>query len=51
MVQQVINQNNIPANMTYLVLLNGVYIDQDQRLEKVLKEDDTVAIWPPVAGG
>ena len=50
-VQQVIDQINIPVQMTHLVLLNGIYLDQNERQQMLLKEQDTLAIWPPVAGG
>jgi molybdopterin converting factor small subunit len=35
----------------HLVLVNGVYIAPDQRDTRVLQEGETLAIWPPVAGG
>lgn len=50
-VQQVIDQINIPAKMTHLVLLNGIYLDPVQRKKNQLQENDTLAIWPPIAGG
>ena len=50
-VQQVIDQIKIPTKMAHLVLLNGIYLDQNERQQKLLKERDTLAIWPPVAGG
>lgn len=41
----------VPADMVHLVLLNGVYLDSNQRASVALKPGDTVAVWPPVAGG
>lgn len=47
-----VDQFRVPRDMAHLVLLNGVYLppeahDQPGRI----KEGDTLAIWPPVAGG
>ncbi len=35
----------------HLVLLNGVYLTPEQREQATFKEGDTLAVWPPVAGG
>lgn len=48
---QVIDQFKVPRGMAHLVLLNGVYVDKEQRDELVIKPDDVLAVWPPVAGG
>ena len=48
---QVIDQFKVPREKAHLVLVNGVYIYPDQRNEPILKENDTLAVWPPVAGG
>lgn len=48
---QVIEQFNVPQGMAHLVLLNGVYLDKAERNDQVIKADDVLAIWPPVAGG
>lgn len=42
---------NIPQEMIHLVLLNGVYLHPQERTTPRFKEGDTLAIWPPVAGG
>ena len=47
----VIAKFNIPAEMIHLVLLNGVYLHPQERSEPKFKAGDTLAIWPPVAGG
>ncbi len=47
----VIARFNIPAEMIHLVLLNGVYLHPEQRSTTNFKAGDTLAIWPPVAGG
>jgi sulfur-carrier protein len=42
---------NLPAKLTHLVLVNGVYVAREQRGSHRLTEGDVVAIWPPIAGG
>ena len=41
----------IPTKSAHLVMVNGVYIKPDQRDGHILKENDALAICPPVAGG
>lgn len=41
----------VPREMAHLVLVNGVYQGAEARSRPVLEEGDTVAVWPPVAGG
>lgn len=48
---EVIDQFNIPRDKAHLVLLNGIYIHPEDRNNPIIKEGDTLAIWPPVAGG
>lgn len=50
-VAQVIEPFGLPAKLVHLVLVNGVYVAPEQRLSHVLKDGDTLAIWPPIAGG
>lgn len=47
----VIQQLSLPDRWVHLVLLNGVYIDHESHATTKLKNDDVLAIWPPVAGG
>ncbi len=49
-INQLIDQYAVPRDLVHLVLVNGLYIDADKR-DQPLKEGDTLAIWPPVAGG
>lgn len=46
----IIDQFGIDRVEAHLVLVNGVYLNEQQR-ELPLQEGDTLAIWPPVAGG
>ena len=50
-VQQVIEQFKIPEEQAHIVLVNGKFVCGDDRLEYQLQAEDTVSIWPPVAGG
>lgn len=50
-VGQVIEPFGLPQKLVHLVLVNGVYVPPEQRLTHVLKADDVLAIWPPIAGG
>ena len=48
---QLIDRLKIPREMAHLVLLNGVYLEPETRDHPTFKEGDTLAIWPPIAGG
>jgi sulfur-carrier protein len=47
----VIDQFKVPREMAHLVLLNGIYLHPGEREQPKFKDGDTLAIWPPVAGG
>ncbi len=49
-VQNVIDQYHIPLESAHIVLVNGVFVCED-RNQHILKEQDVLSIWPPVAGG
>ena len=48
---QVVEAHRLPAKWVHLVLVNGTYVAPEQRMAHVLHEGDTLAIWPPIAGG
>ncbi len=50
-VTQLIDLFAMPEKLVHLVLVNGTYIAPEDRAEKVLKDGDVLAVWPPVAGG
>lgn len=50
-VGQVIRQLKMPQELVHLVLLNGVYVEPEQLDRTPLSDTDTLAVWPPVAGG
>ncbi len=48
----VIDHYQVPRELAHLVLINGVFHCQEDRDKSaLLKENDVLAIWPPVAGG
>lgn len=49
--QGIIDAHGVPAAMAHLVLLNGRYLPPAERQRPILREGDTLAVWPPVAGG
>lgn len=48
---QVILRLGLPEKMCHMVLINGVYVDPEERTNTRLEAGDYLAIWPPVAGG
>jgi sulfur carrier protein ThiS len=50
-VQQIIDQFNITDEQAHIVLVNGHFVCGEDRSNRELIPNDTVAIWPPVAGG
>lgn len=47
----ILEKFNVPEESAHLVLLNGVYLEPDERAKPAFNEGDTLAVWPPVAGG
>jgi len=50
-IQSVIDRFHLPAKLVHLVLVNGVYVPPASRAQRRLSPGDTLAIWPPIAGG
>jgi sulfur carrier protein ThiS len=48
---RLIEVQNLPKESCFLVLLNGIYLTPAERESRQIKEGDSVAIWPPIAGG
>lgn len=48
---QLIDRYRVPREEAHLVLLNGVYVKPEDRDKPVFQDGDTLAVWPPVAGG
>ncbi|MCP4072537.1 MAG: MoaD/ThiS family protein [Hyphomicrobiales bacterium] len=50
-INYVLENLHIPLEHCHLVLLNGVFIPPEQRSSQLMLDGDTLAVWPPVAGG
>lgn len=48
---QVIASQNLPLKLCHLVLVDGVFIPPAARSTRALADGETLAIWPPIAGG
>lgn len=44
-------QYKVPIDQCHLVLINGIFVPPSQRARHEIAEGDTIAAWPPVAGG
>jgi len=50
-VVDVLNKYGVPLEQCHLVLINGNYVEPSARETLHLKENDHMAVWPPIAGG
>lgn len=50
-VAEVIEPFNLPMKLVHLVLINGHFVPPEERGTRQLVAGDTLAIWPPIAGG
>jgi sulfur carrier protein ThiS len=50
-IADVIEPFRLPHKQVHLVLVNGIYVAPAERLSRVMKDGDVLAIWPPIAGG
>lgn len=50
-VHEIIDRFQIPRLAAHLILINGLYVEPQDRDRPMLKAGDALAIWPPVAGG
>jgi len=50
-VDQIIKRFGLPEKLVHLVLIDGSFVPPGARAERILREGETLAIWPPVAGG
>lgn len=50
-ISQIIDSMALPEKMVHLVLVNGKYVEPENRRTQSLQEGDVLAIWPPIAGG
>ena len=47
----VIERFDLPPGSCKLVLVDGHFVPPTERGTRALKEGETLAIWPPIAGG
>jgi sulfur carrier protein ThiS len=50
-IAQVIEEHNLPLKQCHLVLIDGIFVPPAVRARRALAEGETLAIWPPIAGG
>lgn len=50
-VQRVIERFHLPQKSCHLVLIDGNFIPPAERDTRLLRDGETLAIWPPIAGG
>ncbi len=50
-VAQLVERFALPLKLVHLVLIDGNFVPPAERAGRVLKNGETLAIWPPVAGG
>jgi sulfur carrier protein ThiS len=50
-VAQIVERFALPLKLVHLVLIDGTFVPPADRAGRVLKDGETLAIWPPVAGG
>lgn len=50
-VEQVIENRKLPRKLCHLVLIDGVFVPPAARATRPLADGETLAIWPPIAGG
>ncbi len=48
---EVLALQNVPRGNCHLILVNGIFTPPVSADGKALSEGDTLAVWPPVAGG
>jgi thiamine biosynthesis protein ThiS len=48
---RLIEQYHISVEEAHIVLVNGQFVNLEDRDQRTLEEGDVISIWPPVAGG
>lgn len=49
--EEILLDLKLTPEQSHLVLVNGTYLEPSRRGDHVLREGDSLAVWPPVAGG
>ena len=47
----ILDRLKVPRQRCHLVLVNGIFVPPGKRGDTQLSDGDTIAAWPPVAGG
>jgi sulfur carrier protein ThiS len=50
-IQQLIERFSLPQKSCHLVLIDGNFVPPAERERRALRDGETLAIWPPIAGG
>ena len=50
-VAQIIERFSLPQKLVHLVLIDGTFVPPAERAGRTMRDGETLAIWPPVAGG
>ncbi|MDP1654217.1 MAG: MoaD/ThiS family protein [Rhodocyclaceae bacterium] len=50
-IHQMIERFGLPQKSCHLVLVNGNFVPPAERAARILRDGETLAIWPPIAGG
>lgn len=50
-IDQLVERFHLPARLVHLVLVDGRFVPKEERAARALVEGETLAIWPPIAGG
>lgn len=50
-IQQVIERFGLPQKSCHLALIDGHFVPPAERTSRPLQDGNTLAIWPPIAGG
>lgn len=50
-VYDLMDKYQVPREQAHLVVCNGLFVPPSQRDTHSLKDGDSIALWPPVAGG
>ncbi|MCF8197682.1 MAG: MoaD/ThiS family protein [Sulfuritalea sp.] len=50
-VMDLVKRFSLPEKLVHLVLIDGNFVPPGERASRTFQEGETLAIWPPVAGG
>jgi sulfur-carrier protein len=50
-IYDLMDRYKVPRDQAHLVICNGLFIAPSQRQNYTLQDGDSIALWPPVAGG